>query len=68
MHDFDVWPKNAKGKIPQSEEALSCDKLAYFAAKSLFDRPVLTSDYESDVPVGAEKDNLWDCNRCAYPC
>ena len=29
---------------------------------------MLMSDCGSDVLVGAEKDNLLDCNRCAYPC
>ena len=28
--DFGVWPKDAKGRIPKSEEALRYDKLAYF--------------------------------------
>ena len=63
--DFGVWPKDAKGRIPKSEEALRCDKLAYFGMEPPLDRLVLTSDCKSDVSVGAEKDSLWDWNYCA---
>ena len=27
--DFDAWPKSAEGRIPNSEEAPRCDKLAH---------------------------------------
>ena len=30
------------------------------------DAPMLMSDCGSDVSVGSKKDNLLDCNRCAY--
>ena len=59
--NFGVWPKDAKGRIPKSEEALRCDKLAYFGMEPPLERPVLTSDCGSDVPAGAEKNRLWDC-------
>ena len=66
--DFTVLSKSAEGKIPQSEETMSRDKLAYLATKPSLDALVLISDCGSDVLVGAEKYNLLDCNRCAYPC
>lgn len=40
MH-FGVWPKNAKGRILLSEEAVRCDKLVYFGMEPTLDRPVL---------------------------
>ena len=33
--DFGVWSKSAKGRIPQSEGAMSNDKPAYLAKKHL---------------------------------
>ena len=42
--DFGVWPKDAEGRIPESEETLRCDKLAYFGMEPPLDRPILTSD------------------------
>ena len=66
--DFGVWPRDVEGRIPRSEEALRCDELAYFGMEPPLDRPVLTSDCGSDVSVGAEKDSLWDCNRCVSLC
>ena len=63
--DFGVWPKDAEGRIPKSEEALRFDKLTYFGMEPLLDRPVLTSDCESDVSVGAKRNSLWDWNCCA---
>ena len=62
--DFDTWPRNTKGRIPESEEALRCDKLAYFEMELALDRPLLSSDCGSDVFVGAEKHCLRDWNRC----
>ena len=58
--DFDLWPKDARGRIPESEEALRCEKLAYFGLELPLDRLVLTSDCGRDVSAGALKDNL--CN------
>ena len=56
--DFGVWPKDAEGRIPESEKALRCDKLAYFGMEPPLDRPVLTSDCGSDVSARAEKNSL----------
>ena len=47
--DIGVLPKDAKSRIPKSEEALRCNKLAYFEMEPPLDRPVLTSDCGSDV-------------------
>ena len=66
--DFGVWPKDAKGRIPKSEEALRCNKLAYFGMEPPLERPVLTSDCGNYVLAGAKKNSLWDWNRCAYHC
>ena len=40
----------------------------YFREEHELDKPVLTSDCGSDVSVGAERDRLWDWNRCACHC
>ena len=56
--EFGVWPKDAEGRIPKSEEALKCDKLAYFGMEPLLDRPVLTSDCGSNVSAGERKDSF----------
>ena len=53
--DFGVWPKDVECRIPQSEEPLRSEKLAYFRMELPLDRPMLTSDSGSDVSVGAEK-------------
>ena len=66
--DFGVLPKNAEARIPKSEEALRCNKFAYFGMEPPLDRPVLTSDCGSDVSTGVEKNSLWDWNRCACQC
>ena len=66
--DFGIWSKNRESRIPQSEEAMGSDKLVYLATKRFLDAPVLMSDCGIDVSVGAEKDNLLDCNHCAYRC
>ena len=60
--------KRAKGRIPQSEGAMSSDPLAYLEAKPSLDAQVLMSDCGSDVSVESRKDNLLDSNRCAFPC
>ena len=51
-----LW--DAKSRIPKSEDALRCEKLAYFGMEPPLDRPVLTSDCGSDVFTGAEKNSL----------
>ena len=56
--DFGVWPKDAEGRIPESEEALRCDKLACFGMEPPLHRLVLTSDCGSDVSTKAKKDSL----------
>ena len=66
--DFGVWPKSIKGKIPQSEGAMSSDKLVYLATRPSLDTLALMSDCGSDISVGVEKGNLLDCNCYAYPC
>ena len=66
--NFFACSKSGESKISQSEEAMSSDKLAYLATKPFLDTPMLMSECGSDVLVGAEKDNLLDCHRCAYPC
>ena len=40
----------------------------YLKEESDLDKPVLTSDCGSDVSTGAERDRLWDWNRCACHC
>ena len=42
--DSGVLPKNAKGKVPASEEAMRCNKLAYFGMECAQDRQVSTRD------------------------
>ena len=66
--DFGVWPKDAEGRIPTSEEALRCDKLVYFGMAPPLDRLVLTSDCGSDLLARVEEDSFWDWNRCACHC
>ena len=45
-----------------------CHKLIYFGLELkcphvfLMNRLMLTNDYESDISMGAEKDNFWDWN------
>ena len=63
-----VWSKSVEGRIPQSEGAISSDKLAYLETKPSLHAQVLMSDCGSDISVGSRKDNLLDSNRCAYPC
>ena len=57
--DFYVLPKSVEGRIPQSEEALSNDRLAYLETKPTLDAPLLTSDFGSDVSAGAKKTTFW---------
>ena len=53
--DFDVWPKDVESRIPDSEEALRCEILAYLGMKLPLDRSVLTNDCRSDVSTGEKK-------------
>ena len=66
--DSAAWPRNAEGRIPESEEALRGVKLVHFGLKPALDRPVLTTDCGSDVSLGTKKDCLWYWNRCACHC
>ena len=63
-----VWSKSAEGRIPQSEGAMTSDKLVYLETTPSLETQVLMSDCGSDVSVGSRKDNFLDSNRCAYPC
>ena len=66
--DFGVYPKSRDGRPPQSLQAMRRKKLFYFRGEHELDKHVLTSDCGSDVSAGAERDRLWDWNRCAYHC
>ena len=66
--DFGVYPKSRDGRPPQSLQAMRRCKVLYFKEEPDLDKPVLTSDCGSDVLVGAERDRLWDWNRCACHC
>ena len=59
---------NSDDKPPQWPDVVRLDKVLYFQLEPQFDKLVLTSDCGSDVLVGAEKDELWDWNRCACHC
>ena len=65
--DSCVWSKSGEGRISQTERAMNSEKLAWLATIPSLDAPMLMSDFGSDMSVGLEKDNLLDCNRCAYP-
>ena len=56
--DFGVWPKDVEGRIPESEEALRCKKLAHFGVEPPLGRLVLTSDCGSYVFAEVEKNSL----------
>ena len=66
--EFGVYPKNSEGRTPQWPDAVRFDKLLYFQLEPRLDKLVLTNDCGSDVLAGAEKDELWDWNRCACHC
>ena len=66
--ESDLYPKSFDGKTAQCPDAVRLDKLLYFTLEPSLDKPVLTSDCGSDISVGAEKDDLWDWNRCACHC
>ena len=66
--EFGAYPKSSDGKPLQSLHAVRVEKVMYFQLEPAMDKLVLTSDCGSDVSAGAERDNLWDWNRCAYHC
>ena len=66
--DFGVYPKGRDGRPPQSLQAMRRKKGFYFKEEHELEKPVLTSDCGSDVAMGAERDRLWDWNRCACHC
>ena len=66
--DFGVYPRSRDGRPPQSLQAMRRHKVFYFKEEPDLDKPVLTNDCGSDVSVGAERDRLWDWNRCACHC
>ena len=65
---FGVYPRSCDGRPPQSLQAMRRKKDFYFREEHELDKPMLTSDCGSDVSAGAERDRLWDWNRCAYHC
>ena len=66
--EFCLYPKSFDGRIAQCPDAVRLAKLMYFKLAPQLDKPVLTNDCGSDVSAGAEKDELWDWNRCACHC
>ena len=44
------------------------DKLLYFELEPVMDKHVLASDCGSNMSAGAERDELWNRNRCACHC
>ena len=66
--DFGVYPRRRDGRPPQSVQAMRRMMDFYFREEPELDKLVLTSDCGSDVLAGAERDRLWDWNRCACHC
>ena len=66
--DFGVYPRSRDGRPPQSVQAMRRKKDFYFREEHELDKLVLTSNCGSDVSAGAERDHLWDWNRCACHC
>ena len=66
--DFGVYPRSRDGRPLQSLQAMRRNKGFYFREEHELDRPALTSDCVRDVSAGAERDRLWDWNRCACHC
>ena len=66
--EFGVYHKSSDGKPLQSLHAVRVDKLVYFQLEPIIYKAVFTIDCGSDVSVGAERNNLWDWNRCACHC
>ena len=63
--EFGVYPRSSEGRPIQSHHAVRAEKVVYFQLEPVMDKPMLTSDCGSDVSARAERDNLWDWNRCA---
>ena len=66
--DFGVYPRSRDGRPPQSVQAMRSKMDLYFREEPELDKPVLTSDCGSDVSAEAERERLWDWNRCACHC
>ena len=66
--DFGVYPRSHDGRPPKNVQAMRRKMDFYFREEPELDKPVLTSDCGSDVSAGAERDRLWDWNRCACHC
>ena len=66
--DFGVYPRSRDGRPPQSVQAMRRMMDFYFREELELDKLVLASDCGSDMLAGAEKDHLWDWNRCACHC
>ena len=66
--DFGVYPRSRDGRPPQSQQAMRKHKLFYFREEPDLYKPILTSDYGSNVSAGAERDCLWDWNQRASHC
>ena len=66
--EFGLYPKSFDGRTAQCPDAVRLDKLLYFRLEPQLDKPMLTCACGSDVLAAAEKDELWDWNRCACHC
>ena len=66
--EFGVYPKSFDGRTPQCPDTVKLDKQLCFRLGPQLDKPILTSDCGSDVSAGAEKEELWDWNRCVCHC
>ena len=63
-----VYPRARDGRPLQSVQAMRRNMEFYFREEPELDKPVMTSDCGSDVSAGAERERLWDWNRCACHC
>ena len=66
--EFAIYPRSADGGTSQCPDVVRTDKLLHFQLEPRLDKLVLTSDCGSDMWARAEKDELWDWNRCACHC
>ena len=66
--EFGVYPRSSNGRPLQSLHAVRAEKIVYFQLEPIMGKPMLTNDCGSDVSMGAERDKLWDWNRCACHC
>ena len=64
--EFGLYPKSFDVRTAQCPDAVMLDKQLYFKLEPRLDKPMLTSDCWNDILAGAEKDQLWDWNHCAY--